>query len=472
VENKRKLSAKELLTDIRAGMSDLELMQKHQISEKSLKSAFKKLLEMGALKQGEIDARITTSQRIVDTAGKCPVCNTPLSNEAEPCPQCKTYVPQSWAEQLENLKKKEPELMPPPESSQNPRGRLWAVRNQVADTGKQLRDKLAGSSIFGKAVEFIKVSKNAVILGVAGLAMLILVGYLIQARSEQTRQTRSAMTRAFQEAIKTKGEINLSVIKELLDRGANVNTVFDNEAENVSITALLLATSIGHKDLIQLLLARGANPNMGGTYLKTENRSMNGITPLIAAASQGNSEIILMLLRAGANVNAETECGVTALFAASSQKHAEVIPILEAQKPNKSLEVVGKQFRACHEKLVYQCLCEESERNLSEVNRAASMKSGNWWLAAEKADADSKKFIDELVSKNGENPDIKQAYIDLQRLSAGWLMVHGRQLQRIEAGMSKKDVENDLRNNPELRIIEDRMREKCPKYKFPPYTEY
>ena len=59
---KRELSAKEILADIKAGMSDSELMQKHHLSEKGLESAFTKLVEMRALKQAELQNRISTPE--------------------------------------------------------------------------------------------------------------------------------------------------------------------------------------------------------------------------------------------------------------------------------------------------------------------------------------------------------------------------------------------------------------------------
>ena len=51
------ISAKEILTDIKAGMDDSALMQKYGLPEKNLQSVFKKLVDAGILKQGELDTR-------------------------------------------------------------------------------------------------------------------------------------------------------------------------------------------------------------------------------------------------------------------------------------------------------------------------------------------------------------------------------------------------------------------------------
>jgi len=63
---KKTVSGKALLTDIRAGMTDSELMQKYQMSENSLKSAFKKLLEVGALTEAELTVRYALLRKTTD----------------------------------------------------------------------------------------------------------------------------------------------------------------------------------------------------------------------------------------------------------------------------------------------------------------------------------------------------------------------------------------------------------------------
>lgn len=50
-----KVSAKEVLADIRAGMSDRDLMKKYGLSEKGLQSLSKKLIDAGVLKQSELN---------------------------------------------------------------------------------------------------------------------------------------------------------------------------------------------------------------------------------------------------------------------------------------------------------------------------------------------------------------------------------------------------------------------------------
>jgi hypothetical protein len=57
---KREIKAKQALQDIRHGMNDLELMEKYKITDKGIRSLFKKLVTVGLLSQDEIDRRDST----------------------------------------------------------------------------------------------------------------------------------------------------------------------------------------------------------------------------------------------------------------------------------------------------------------------------------------------------------------------------------------------------------------------------
>jgi len=55
---KPKISAKELIADIRAGMDDPALMKKYGLAAQGLQSIFNKLIAAGALQQDELDNRM------------------------------------------------------------------------------------------------------------------------------------------------------------------------------------------------------------------------------------------------------------------------------------------------------------------------------------------------------------------------------------------------------------------------------
>ena len=54
MEPKRKIKAKEIVNDIREGMSDPQLMEKHSLSSKGLQCIFKKLSEAKAISPCEL----------------------------------------------------------------------------------------------------------------------------------------------------------------------------------------------------------------------------------------------------------------------------------------------------------------------------------------------------------------------------------------------------------------------------------
>ena len=54
MEPKRKIKAKEIVNDIREGMSDSQLMEKHSLSSKGLQSVFRKLVDAKAITPREV----------------------------------------------------------------------------------------------------------------------------------------------------------------------------------------------------------------------------------------------------------------------------------------------------------------------------------------------------------------------------------------------------------------------------------
>lgn len=100
-----------------------------------------------------------------------------------------------------------------------------------------------------------------------------------------------------------------------LDAGADIETTtLDGDS------ALANAVFNGHRAVVHLLLARGADPNAA-------NR-MSGDTVLMWAAVRGDMLITDLLLRHGANVNAENKNGFRALYRAAYKGHTELVKLL------------------------------------------------------------------------------------------------------------------------------------------------
>jgi len=64
--NKRTIKAKDMVNDIRAGLTNLELMDRYKLSAKGLQSIFSKLIEAKAVNDGELDGRTAAAD---DTVG-------------------------------------------------------------------------------------------------------------------------------------------------------------------------------------------------------------------------------------------------------------------------------------------------------------------------------------------------------------------------------------------------------------------
>lgn len=79
-----KITAKELIEDIRKGLDDSALIEKYKVPPQALQGFFKQLREKGLIKQEELEQR---SQIF-----KCPACNWSSKKKFEECPHCGVIV--------------------------------------------------------------------------------------------------------------------------------------------------------------------------------------------------------------------------------------------------------------------------------------------------------------------------------------------------------------------------------------------
>jgi ankyrin repeat protein len=117
--------------------------------------------------------------------------------------------------------------------------------------------------------------------------------------------------------------------KKHLGDGSDVN------AQNESgTTPLGWAVYYGYKELIELLIAEGADVNANS----------NGRTPLHCAVLTDRLEATELLIEKGANVNAGSEAGVTPLYMTALYGHAESANLLRKRggKTGEELKAQGK----------------------------------------------------------------------------------------------------------------------------------
>ncbi|UBF27121.1 ankyrin repeat domain-containing protein [Kovacikia minuta CCNUW1] len=127
------------------------------------------------------------------------------------------------------------------------------------------------------------------------------------------------------------------IMQLLVDAGVNLDTRhFQGQ------TALMLAAEQGYLDIANILLAKGAAPNvvedpakgtvpdlfkdMAAAIAEQSDRK----TALIYAADKGHTEIVAALLAAGANVAIADKKGRTALEIAVQQGHADIVQLLQS----------------------------------------------------------------------------------------------------------------------------------------------
>jgi ankyrin repeat protein len=121
---------------------------------------------------------------------------------------------------------------------------------------------------------------------------------------------------------------HMDVVKELVNRGAKVNTHMKDKA-----TPLFIAAQNGHYKVLVFLLAQGANIDASRT---------DGATPLWIAAQMGHDHIVAQLLKAGARVDSARYDGATAIFKASHKGHSAVVGELLRYKPSLGLLLNGE----------------------------------------------------------------------------------------------------------------------------------
>ena len=124
---------------------------------------------------------------------------------------------------------------------------------------------------------------------------------------------------------------NIEAVKQHLDAGTGVNAKGE-----VGYTPLRNAAFYGHKEIVELLIANGADVNAKDDVLE--------LTPLHRAAAIGYKEIAELLITNGANVNAKDVDGETPLDLAIKQEYPETADLLRKHggKTGEELKAEGK----------------------------------------------------------------------------------------------------------------------------------
>lgn len=115
------------------------------------------------------------------------------------------------------------------------------------------------------------------------------------------------------------GNGNLQVVERIL----NITKNPDHIEPESGFTPLLVAVTRGHKNLVQILLKYGANPNI---------RTHSGITALHNAVYENQLEIVHLLVDAKADPKIEDKIGNCAMDVAMEIGNQQIIEILGRQQ--------------------------------------------------------------------------------------------------------------------------------------------
>lgn len=140
---------------------------------------------------------------------------------------------------------------------------------------------------------------------------------------------------------------DLLFVKAFIDAGARVNI----KSDWLGSTALLWAVAENHIDVAKVLLASGADPNIGDDHgkaaivhaedirtvklllnngAKVNKRDSVDATPLMQAARKNNIPKVKLLMARGADVNAHSQSFGNALHWAAEAGHTEMVKLLIA----------------------------------------------------------------------------------------------------------------------------------------------
>ncbi len=343
VKQKRRVSARELSADIRAGMDDASLMAKYHLTEKALAHLLTQLVAKGVVTRFELDNRGTVPRPSPTELETCPACGHQYVGLSEECPKCGIVA-----------SKYKPEL--PPEKFMVRVRRFF--RKVAIVTAGVLGVVIAAGVLWIFLREPDKPRHPRIPPAPMGKASALDLELMKAAGYGEWKKVRSLIKQGanvnfrtdenWTPLIKAAKHGSYKTVKILLDNGADVNVRTDknktavtwacatnnspecaslildkgadiNAVDDYGDTPLLKAAYYDRYKVVEFLMDRGANPNIA---------QKQGVTPLMDACQRGNYKSVAPLVSKGADVNARNDKGWTALMMAAEKGRVKCINAL------------------------------------------------------------------------------------------------------------------------------------------------
>lgn len=250
----RKISANELVRDVRAAMDDSALMDKYQLTATRLLAMLQKLVEAKLLTQAELDSRVPVFERTVEIVFKLPDCGAPEFAGAE----------------------------------------IAGLKSTAAQPSVDLGAPLINAAKAGKVEDVERLLQRGADVnsrGQWGMTPLIwaaskghkaVVRLLLDRGADVNAEANNRSTSLMWTSFTGHAE----VVKQLLAKGAKVNMT-----SSCGRTAMASACFSGYPEVVKILLAYGADLNI---------RDRDGKTALGLAMEKGFAEVVQMLVKHGA----------------------------------------------------------------------------------------------------------------------------------------------------------------------------
>jgi ankyrin repeat protein len=325
---KRRISARELVDDMRAGLAASGLSEKHRISPEGLQFVMRRLVDAGLITPLELAERsalaeIRTHQKLVekgDPSFRCYICGKTIPREWDECPYCDAITGDfedrlildvsgviSGAEQaptlVDDIQSEITGIFTMSEEN------LWLHDDsQCGDVPIPDLDTRDSPGI--EPAQRPVVDRTKILLRAASRGQLETVRSLVRSGVNVDARSKYGNTPLMRAAYK--GYVR--VAEFLLDNGAYVN------AQNMhGNTPLLVTVGAGHSEMVEFLLRRGADP---------EIKNMDGNAPLTVAAVDGKVLLVQLLIQSDANANVTNNWNDTPLMKASDAGHLPVVRFL------------------------------------------------------------------------------------------------------------------------------------------------